>query len=132
MLHGLISSRFVYGEDFTSQYIPGFYNIYEHECRIDFFVYRSSLHPRGVYIEAKSQTSPGSADEKIPFLWENIRTIYNRPTIVVMDGRELRNARKWLETKVDGQNLLGIYDLSEFRSFWKSVDPIGQQKDLFT
>lgn len=131
LITGVLSARFVEGEDFRQQYDTDRVDIFGYQTRVDWFVYHTREFPDGVYIEAKSQTSIGTADRKIPYLIQNIEHVYRRPTIVVLDGLYLAPALRWAQTQVDGVRLLGAFDFSGFRQYWKSQRAINQQMELF-
>src|SRR5687767_1096814 len=57
--------------------------------------------PDGLIVEVVSQSSAGSADQKFPYMVENIKRQYPCPTIVVLIGRGFGNgAVKWLRDQV--------------------------------
>lgn len=124
------SRQFVRGEDYCAQFSLGINDIFEYESRVDWFIWKPNLFPDGLYIEAKSQTSAGTADRKIPYLYLNIEERYNRPTVVVLDGDHLERAYQFLKQR-ESQKLVGVFTLTEFRQWWKQMHPLGKQKRLF-
>ena len=97
-------------------------NIYGGEIRCDFAIAPCEKFPGGLIIESKWQETPGSADEKLPYLVENIRTRYPYPCIVILDGDGYRpGAAAWIRTQVDGVNLLGVFSFTEFLKWCNST-----------
>ncbi|MDZ8261619.1 PD-(D/E)XK nuclease superfamily protein [Nostoc sp. ChiQUE01b] len=90
--------------------------IYHTYLKVDFYVVGSSIMPSGLIFECKWQESPGSVDEKFPYLNMNIQNYYPAPTIVVLGGEGMREgASKWLKARVnDNHNLLAVYSLDRF------------------
>jgi hypothetical protein len=90
--------------------------IYHTEVKIDFYVVGSPAMSSGLIIECKWQESPGSVDEKFPYLNMNIQYYYPAPTIVVLGGQGMREgASNWLKNRVnDNHNLLAVYSLDRF------------------
>ena len=90
--------------------------IYHTELKIDFYVVGSPAMSSGLIIECKWQESPGSVDEKFPYLNMNIQYYYPAPTIVVLGGQGMREgASNWLKNRVnDNHNLLAVYSLDRF------------------
>ncbi|MBE9107060.1 hypothetical protein IQ229_19670, partial [Nostoc cf. edaphicum LEGE 07299] len=85
--------------------------IYHTYLKVDFYVVGSSAMPSGLIFECKWQESPGSVDEKFPYLNMNIQHYYPAPTIVILGGEGMREgASKWLKARVnDNHNLLAVY-----------------------
>lgn len=90
--------------------------IYQTYLKVDFYVVGSSAMPSGLIFECKWQESPGSVDEKFPYLNMNIQHYYPAPTIVILGGEGMREgASKWLKARVnDNHNLLAVYSLDRF------------------
>jgi len=87
--------------------------IYDTPIRTDFYL--PDYAPSGLAIESKWQAVGGSADEKLPYLVENIRRCFPCPAVIVIDGQGFRSgAVAWLGTQVDGQSLLAVFSLTEF------------------
>lgn len=97
-------------------------SIYGHGLRVDFFVENIPEFPTGLIIESKWQDTGGSADEKFPYLVENIRKQYPCPAVVVVAGGGQKSGSiEWLRNHVDGEKLIGVYSLEEFLS-WLNRD----------
>lgn len=93
------------------------HTIYGHELRVDFLVTNIHGFPDGLVIESKWQDQSGTADEKFPYLVENIRAL-NIPAVVVLHGNGYRpGATRWLRLQVDGKHLIAVYSLEEFMSW---------------
>ena len=90
--------------------------IYDTNRKADFIVFHPELFPDSLIIECKWQQTPGSVDEKYPFLIENIKQA-RLPTIILIDGGGYKpGALEWLiqqEKKIDC--LQGVWDMKEFR-----------------
>lgn len=92
--------------------------IYNTKRKVDFFIINKDLFPQDLIIECKWQQSPGSVDEKYPFLLLNIEKT-NVPTIVVLDGEGYKPAAKvWLAEQVQQnttKNLWHVWSMVEFQ-----------------
>lgn len=89
-------------------------SIYALPLYTDFWIRGTPAYPDGLAIEVKWQQSPGSVDEKFPYLVLNIQHCYPCPVVVVADGGGQRpGALQWLREQVSG-NLLGVFSLAEF------------------
>lgn len=98
---------------FVAQYPIGL-SIYGLPLFTDFWVHGAPGFPDGLAIEVKWQQSPGSVDEKFPYLALNIQQCYPCPAIVIADGGGQRpGALHWLRGQVAG-NLLAVFSLAEF------------------
>ena len=77
-------------------------SIYGIPWRIDFTVWDENLWSRGLFIEAKSRSTSGSVDEKLPFV---IASLKNNPcpSGLLLEGEGFRDAAKqWaLEQQTD-------------------------------
>ena len=94
-----------------------FRGIYETNIEIDILLQHAQLFPDCLAIELKWQRTPGTADEKLPYLVENIKTCSPYPTIVVYGGEGFRpGAIRWLRAQVGG-NLLHVFDIAQFKSW---------------
>jgi len=86
--------------------------------RADFQLGPTVAFQRGLIIECKWQDVGGSADEKLPYLVANIRERFPMPAIVIVDGHGMRaQAVEWLRRQVDGDRLVGVFDLGQFVSW---------------
>lgn len=98
---------------FTTQFVVC-HGIYGTPIRCDFMLYRPYKHPQQLAIETKWQESPGTTDEKYPYLVANIREKYPCPAIVLLDGDGYRpGAAKWLKNQCDDR-LLHVFSMGEF------------------
>lgn len=102
---------------FAQQFIAGM-SIYNKPRQVDFILYHPQLWPNCLVIECKWQASPGSVDEKYPFLVENIET-GTYPTIVILDGGGYtREAGEWLRDQVKTtNNLINVFNQGEFQRY---------------
>ena len=92
--------------------------IYETQARVDFVATNLEPYPRGLILESKWQDIGGTADEKFPYLVENIRHGYPLPTIVVVHGGGCRpGALMWLRARVDGLQFVAVFNLEELTSW---------------
>jgi hypothetical protein len=88
--------------------------IYDTPIHADFLIACAPGFPKGLIIESKWQGVNGSADEKYPYLVENIRSCYPCPVIILADGDGARpGAIRWLKAQIDGQRLIAVYSLKE-------------------
>jgi hypothetical protein len=93
-------------------------SIFHHKLRADFVLINLAGFPNGLIVESKWQDSLGSTDEKFPGLVENIRRCYPLPTVIVVSGKGARvGAVNYLREKVDGQQLIAVYDMEDFVSW---------------
>jgi hypothetical protein len=98
---------------FVAQYPIG-QSIYGQPLFADFWVRGAPGFAGGLAIEVKWQQSPGSVDEKFPYLALNIKECYPCPALVIADGGGQRaGALLWLRHQVDA-NLLAVFSLAEF------------------
>jgi hypothetical protein len=96
-----------------TQYAIGL-GIYGAPLRVDLYIPDIPSYPNGLIIESKWQELSGSADEKLPYLVENIQRCYPCPTIIVLHGGGFRpGAERWLRSQVGG-NLIHVLRLEEF------------------
>lgn len=73
-------------------------SIYGHRTRIEFLLI---LGERQILVEAKRQSSSGSVDEKLPYVFLNaLENMPEREFVFVMDGEGWREgARAWIEAR---------------------------------
>jgi hypothetical protein len=90
--------------------------IYGTTLKCDFLVFGVRKFPNKLIIECKWQQVGGTADEKYPYLLENIKKT-GIPTIVLLDGNGYRKASKeWLISKVKRENsLVAVFSMSDFQ-----------------
>lgn len=83
--------------------------------QVDFYLPSTRPFPNGLIIESKWQQVSGSAEEKLCYLVENIRTVYPCTTIVMIDGSGFRpGAVRWLKAQAGQSRLFAAFDLREF------------------
>jgi hypothetical protein len=82
---------------------------------VDFYIPTTRAFPNGLIIESKWQQVAGSAEEKLCYLVENIRTVYPCTTIVMIDGLGFRpGAIRWLKAQTGQGRLFAAFDIREF------------------
>ena len=97
---------------YSTQVIVGD-TIYNTKRKCDLILFHPDKFPNKLVIECKWQGTPGSVDEKYPFLVLNIKKL-NVPTVIVLDGGGYKEgASKWLKEQVSGC-LVEVWDLIEF------------------
>jgi len=103
-------------------------SMYGHVLKVDIVAYGIPSYEEGIIIEAKWQGSPGSADEKYPYLVGNIKGNYGGasgyplPTIVVYGGPGARDyANRWLRRQVGGK-LIKVFTLEELMHWLNCFD----------
>ena len=102
------------GVDFTQQATICI-GIYGTPIRVDFHCPALYADRGGLVIESKWQAVGGSADEKLPYLVENIRQCFPCPAIIVIDGAGFRpGAITWLRQQVDPRQLIAVQTITEF------------------
>lgn len=94
--------------------------IYETDIKVDFYVVGLSTIPNRLIIECKWQQTPGSVDEKFPYLNLNIQEHYQEKTIVIIAGTSAREgAINWFEKRVkDNPSLLAVYNSMDSFMAW--------------
>lgn len=91
-------------------------SIYGGRIHCDFVIYSPDKHPDFLAIESKWQQSPGSVDEKFPYLVENIKKRYPYKTIIVIDGGGYKSkALEWIKNQIDNK-LIGVFGMVDFQS----------------
>jgi hypothetical protein len=107
-------------KSFTSQFNLN-KTIYGTKWMVDFLLYDSDIN-QYLVIECKWQQSPGSVDEKYPYLVTNIKEQSPYPCLILLDGDGYKPASKeWLLTQVD-EKLIGVLSMSEFVKWFMSQD----------
>jgi hypothetical protein len=107
-------------KSFTSQFNLN-KTIYGTKWMVDFLLYDADVD-QYLVIECKWQQSPGSVDEKYPYLVRNIKEQSPYPCLVLLDGNGYKPAAKeWLLTQVD-EKLLGVLSMSEFVKWFMTQD----------
>lgn len=116
-----------FGVGFAPQFRPGICGLLDKDVRIDFHIPRARGFEEGLYIEARWQDSTGSIDQKIPALVANIKSHYDRKTILVIDGAESDKARNYASDCIGG-NLIAVVTLAEFVPFCKAMSEGGGER----
>ena len=105
---------------FTTQYKLT-NTIYENPWKVDFLLHDERTK-KTLVIECKWQQSPGSVDEKYPYLVRNIKEKSPYPCLVLLDGDGYKPAAKeWLKSEVD-KKLIGVLSMSEFVKWFGSKE----------
>lgn len=99
-------------------------SIYGHRAKTEFLAVSSRLNRR-IRIECKWQQSPGSVDEKFPYLYLNC--VFGMPEdeiVIILDGggakqhavQWLRNMvmKRWLLEDADNKKTIHVFSVSEF------------------
>ena len=101
---------------FAQQFTVG-ESIYKKPRKVDFILYHPEKWADCLVIECKWQASPGSVDEKYPFLVANIEH-GNYPTIVILDGGGYTEASgEWLREQSGTNKFLNVFNQGEFQRF---------------
>ena len=92
-------------------------NTYGRDRKVDFVLYHPEIWKDGLVIECKWQGSPGSVEEKYPFLVHNIE-LSEQATIIVLDGEGYtEGAKNWLKSQTGTSYLKHVLTLGEFQRF---------------
>ena len=92
-------------------------NIYNRDRKVDFILYHPEIWKSGLVIECKWQASPGSVEEKYPFLVAKIQ-LSKLPTIIVLDGEGYtKGAKDWIQSQATSSYLQHVFTLGEFQRF---------------
>ena len=95
--------------------------IYENTWKVDFLLHDEETK-NSLVIECKWQQSPGSVDEKYPYLVRNIKEKSPYRCLVLLDGDGYKpTAKGWLKTEVD-KKLIGVLNMSEFVKWFGSEE----------
>lgn len=96
------------GYDFERRVAVG-EGIYGRVKYVDFLVAPTKDWPNGLILEVRSQTTSGTADEKLPYVVENIRHCYPAPTVILLAGGGFsEGAISWLHRQVDGRSIIAV------------------------
>ena len=99
--------------------------IYHKRLRVDFVLHNIASFPRGLIVESKWQDVGGTADEKFPYLVENIYQAYPLPAMVVIHGGGCcPGALAYIRKRVNGQQFVAVYSLEEFVSWALRVEKL--------
>lgn len=91
-------------------------NIYGQPWHCDFFIWQKTDWPRGLFIEIKSQSVPGSVDEKLPFIELSLKALH-RPSVLLMMGQGFKQtAIEWV-TRQQTENFLVFREPSKVRDY---------------
>ncbi len=105
------------GRQYVKQIFVG-KTIYGNRRKVDFFLINKRKFSHGLIIECKWQKSPGSVDEKYPFVLHNILEA-GIPTLVLLDGGGYKaTAQAWFKKQVgcEGKEALtGVWSADEFQ-----------------
>lgn len=108
------------GWAFKRQVVIGV-SIYGHPLKVDVDVDPRAGFPGGLVIECKWQQSAGSADEKFPYVVENIRSgqFGSRRVVVVIASTGFKaGAVRWLRLQQLAEpRLAGVFNLEEFMAW---------------
>lgn len=104
--------KLVKGKQYIKQ-MPVGKTIYESTRKCDFMLFNSKRFTKTLIIECKWQQSPGSVDEKYPYLLCNINKT-KIPTIILIDGGGYKKtALKWLKGMVQrNEYLIGVWTMN--------------------
>jgi hypothetical protein len=110
-----------YAEEILLKNVP-YETIYGHKGNTEFLL-KSKEYNREIRIECKWQQSPGSVDEKFPYLYLNcIESMPEDDIIVIVDGNGYKEgALNWLKSAISTKKYqigldknITILNLSEF------------------
>lgn len=80
-----------------------FSTLYGGQMRIDFFVFNRTKWPEGLAIECKWQSSPGTVDEKFPYVVENLKSL-PVPSVIMLAGGGYRPAAlEWIKSQANSR-----------------------------
>lgn len=122
LLHGQVSSALDQCRiGHSTEYVTGWMSVLGKVIRSDVYVPRCKGFPCGLHIEVRRQEEPGTVDEKICYLYQNIIESYERPAVVVIDGNRIDAQYEYLKARVDGKKLIGVFLLMEFLLFCEDL-----------
>jgi len=110
-----------YGKELLLKNVP-YRTIYGHDGNTEFLL-KSEKYNVEIRIECKWQQSPGSVDEKFPYLYLNcIETMPENEIIIIIDGGGYKKGSlKWLKESVENAKYqtgepknISVFSLSEF------------------
>ena len=102
---------------YISQCKTGGKTIYGKDRTIDLMLYHPRLFPNCLAIECKWQESPGTTEEKYPFLILNIAQ-GEYDTIIILDGNGYTaGARQWLLNQAGKNRLMHVFTQADFQKF---------------
>lgn len=74
-----------------------FSTVYGGQMRLDFFIYHQTKWPDGLAVECKWQSSPGTVDEKFPYVVENLKNLPIPSVIMLAGGGYRPSALEWIK-----------------------------------
>ena len=102
---------------YTRQCKTGDKSIYGKDRIIDLMLYHPRLFPNCLAIECKWQESPGTTEEKFPFLVLNIAQ-GDYDTIIILDGNGYTpGARQWVLDQAGKNRLMHVFTQADFQKF---------------
>lgn len=89
------------------------------KLRGDALIFHPTKYPKTMAIEVKFQKFGGSVEGRIVELVTDVKSnVYNRPTMIVIDGGGYSSGViPYLESKIGG-NLVGVVNTSEFKDMF--------------
>lgn len=102
-------------------------SIFERQLHVDFLVHNLVEYPDGLVIESRWQDTPGTTEEKLTYIVENIRaSAYAHSVLLVLNGGGFTpGAITWLEQQVDNDFFVGVMDFAGLLSWLqRKVHPV--------
>lgn len=98
-------------------------SIFNHQSKSEFLL-RSEKYNLNIRIECKWQQSPGSVDEKYPYLYHNCLTQIEEDVIIIADGGGAKpGAIQWLRTQCEQttEKSMKVFTVSEFKDWVSNI-----------
>lgn len=102
--------------NFQKEYLSTNIGIYNTKLRFDFY-----LPDLDIVIEAKFQNSPGTVDEKYPYLFENMKSINKKVLIVYGGGKARPGAINWLKNKCMEDDQIELFTFYEMCNYFELI-----------
>lgn len=102
--------------NFQKEYLSTNMGIYNTKLRFDFY-----LPDLDIVIEAKFQNSPGTVDEKYPYLFENMKSINKKVLIVYGGGKARPGAINWLKNKCMEDDQIELFTFYEMCNYFEGL-----------
>ena len=102
--------------NFQKEYLSTNMGIYNTKLRFDFY-----LPDLDIVIEAKFQNSPGTVDEKYPYLFENMKSINKKVLIVYGGGKARPGAISWLKNKCMENDQIELFTFDEMCNYFEGL-----------
>ena len=118
-----------YGIAYERQWVPGWQDPVGQTVRIDFRLHDLEEWPDGLCVEAKLQDSPGTAWQKIAYAIDSIKTSFQLPSILIVDGLAAQKAMRYARSKA-GNSLQAVLTFMEFRAACQNLSN-GTSKAVF-